>query len=345
MELGSEFAKGAAERVLGAKFPILMRVILPGLLATGVFYPAIERALERLPSDADHWWQRIVGYIVFVAFLGALASALNDEVYKLYEGRILWPARLFEWARKQQQKRVERLLDATKTAKSEEIYNERWYELRAYPINDDGVPEATHPTRLGNVLAGYEQYPGVRYGMDSVFFWPRIWLQIEQEKKSAIDSTWSVADGLLSVSAISFLGAAVWLGQAVGAIFGLGWQIVPLASPLYSFVAAFAWLVAGFFFYRISLPYHRANGEIFKSIFDLHREKIWSLTSLKPGEKEAWRAAWAYLQYVRLQCPNCKKGFNHPSSQKCAVCGFGLEELNRNFFATGKFPDVGPPSG
>jgi hypothetical protein len=49
-------------------------------------------------------------------------------------------------------------------------------------------------------------------------------------------------------------------------------------------------LVVGYGFYRLSLPFHRQNGEVFKSIFDLYRGKIREALELKPLEKETWDA-------------------------------------------------------
>src|SRR5260370_14859037 len=145
---------------------------------------------------------------------GALCSAIHGEVYKIYEGRILWPRRLLELALGNQRRQLARYVrkrDETKDLVPDTRYREAWYQLRLYPVNAEGEQIVERPTLLGNILAGYEDYPMKRYGMDPVFFWPRIWLQLEKEKKEEIDNSWSVADGFLSLSAVSFLGGALWL--------------------------------------------------------------------------------------------------------------------------------------
>ncbi len=197
MEAGFDAANGVAEKVLGVKLPVFMRLILPGLLATGVLYPFIAWILGYLPWDANHSWQRIAAYAALVLIVGALISTTNSEIYKIYEGRVCWPSRMFDWALKIQQNRVSRLRKAAESNRfvNPRRYDEIWYQLRDYPINDRGDPEATYPTQIGNILAGYEQYPNKRYGMDSVFYWPRIWLHVETNRKEEIDSQWSVADG------------------------------------------------------------------------------------------------------------------------------------------------------
>ena len=338
MDLGFEAAKGAAEKVTGIKLPVWMRMVLPGLLVTGVLYRTTAWALHYLPGDPDHAWLRLVAYAALVLVSGALVSTLNSEVYKIYEGRIFWPRRLFDWGKARQQARVTKLLARANAARSQAEYDEIWYQLRIYPTDDKADPQATHPTRIGNILAGYEQYPTTRYNMDSVFYWPRIWLQLEKEKKEEIDSQWSLADGFLTLSAVSILGGLSWIAQAlIATVSGFGRSAVPTGSLWVAPVAGLALIALGYLWYRLSLPFHRENGEVFKSIFDIYRSKVWDMTSLKPHEKQAWYAAWAYLQYQLIICPNCGQATG-VQSDTCQNCGFGLKEAKRNLDSSGTLP-------
>jgi hypothetical protein len=193
---------------------------------------------------------------------------------------------------------------------------------------------------LGNILSGYEQYPLNRYGMPSVFYWPRLWLQVEPEKKDAIDGAWSIADGFLSLSAVSFVGFVSWtIAAIIGSFEVLPSNHLPLRQPILAFLAGLGWLVLGYAFYRLSLPFHRANGEVFKSLFDLYREKIRTLTKLEAGEKEAWRAAWGYLQYLRIRCPNKECARLTPfATGTCTYCGAELKQLIERMKISGEFP-------
>lgn len=337
MVTGIEAAKGAAERVFGARLPVLMRTVLPGFLATAVLYPVVAWMVTRFPSDPEHVWERVVAYVALALLLGAVASAANNETYKLYEGRIPWPGLLARWALRLQKKRVKRLREEAKAAPTTERYDELWYQLRDYPIGDGGEPEPTHPSLMGNILAAYEQYPSTRYGMDSVFYWSRIWLQVEKDRKEEIDNQWCMADGLLALSAISYSGGFIWALQAVADLFGLGRPWLPFGSVGLTLAAVPVWIVTGYLFYRFSIPYHRANGELFKAIFDIYRDKVWNMTSLKPAEKESWPAAWAYLQYLAFKCPNCSE-YTSILKDDCENCGFGMAELKRSLSVTGQFP-------
>ena len=339
MELPFEAAKGVSEKALGVKFPALMRVVLPGLLASAALYPSVAWSLRQLPPSLEGW-VKLVAYAVLVVILGALISTLSNEVYKVYEGRIWWPKCLREWSCARQQERVNRLrweADAALARSDRTRYNEIWYQLRSYPLDEHGQPQATYPTLLGNILAGYEEYPGNRYGMDSIFFWPRIWLQMEKETKEEIDSQWSVADGFLTLSVISLVGGVLWMGQALVASLGLASFAIPLQLPCWAALVGVAWLLLGYLCYRLSLPFHRENGEVYKSIFDLYRSTIWEMTSLRPQEKEVWKATWLYLQYLRFKCPNCGKS-NSAASKQCEHCGFGLAEITQHWRSSGEFP-------
>jgi hypothetical protein len=342
---------GMAEKIVPlVRFPILMRVMLPGGLITAFIYPFImvgypAFAIQLNLPWAENWKQlAIVGAMVFV--FGALASAVNGEVYKIYEGRILWPRRLLELAVVRQQFRLDRQIrrrNEAKQAGRTTEYGEAWYQLRLYPTDTEGKQYVKRPTLLGNILAGYEDYPDKRYGMDSVFFWPRLWLQLEKETKEEIDNSWSVADGFLSLSAISSIGGVVWL--LVGALNAL--DVTAMTLPFSDWgilLAGMTFLVVGYGFYRLSLPFHRQNGELFKSVFDLYRDKIWSLTSLKPNEVQIWDSTWSYLQYLQVPCKGtlqsgakCDK-WVVAGGKECPQCGTPVCQSVAELINSGQFP-------
>ena len=217
MNLPFETAKGTADQLLNVRSPIYMRVGLPGALAMAVLYPPAGWLLARLPSQPEYLWQRVVAAIALAFLLGGIVSLLSDEIYKIYEGRILWPVWLLREAKSRQEARLGRLKRQEAEARAAgdvARLGEIWLQLRAYPVDDNSQPEVRRPTLLGNILEGYEQYPDTRYGMDSVFYWPRIWMLVEKDKKEEIDGRWCLADGFLTFSAVSLIGGAVWMVAA-----------------------------------------------------------------------------------------------------------------------------------
>ena len=296
-----------------------------------------------LSIDVTIGWQQLVIAGLVIVCVGALVSALNGEFYKIYEGRMGWPRGLYNRAVAFQQRRVDHLNDQSGKLRGvdPQRYNEIWYQLRLYPIdNQSAKRHATRPTLLGNILEGYEQYPQNCYGMDAVFYWSRLWLVIDKDLKEDISKSWSVADGLLSLSAVSYLAGLLWLVAYTGAeidLLGPNW--FPLGDNFNQTLTAVAgWFLLGYALYRLSLPFHRQNGEVFKSLFDLYRDKLMGMTALAPHEKESWRAGWSYLQYLKIPCPKCNAGTISIFTNDCGndACRAHQPEVVADFVKSGK---------
>lgn len=336
LEFGFEGATSLAEKIQPlVRFPILMRVVLPGALATAVVYPFTPLRSDVLSAPLAEVWRQLLVVLGLLLLLGAIISALGDKIYQIYEGRSLWPRWLFDRLQLSQTERVKVLLNAAADAKKGGRtlrYNEIWFTLRMYPLDDKGGPYASHPTLLGNILAGYEDYPKTRYGMDSVFFWPRLWFEVEKEKKVEIDGTWSVADGLLYLSAISLCAGVLWIAAGVIRTVSSFPSHLPFGAAAGSALAGLVLLVLGYAIYRLSLGFHRRNGEMFKTIFDLYRDNISSMTRLGDAEIRTWQGTWSYLQYLRIYCAKCRRYFP-ANEEQCGHCGHpsvkSFEELKR----------------
>ncbi|HEY1373278.1 MAG TPA: hypothetical protein VGH50_12465 [Candidatus Binatia bacterium] len=320
--LGIEGAKGIAEKIQPlVQFPVLMRVVLPGGLAMAIIYPFTPLQPDLLSADIDQAWREIVVVIAATFIAGALISALGGKLYEIYEGR-RWPRWLSKRLVARQAARVVKLrqvADKAGDAGDNNLYDETWLKLRMYPFGKDGEPYAARPTRLGNILAAYEDYPGTRYGMDSVFYWPRLWLQVDKDTKAEIDSSWSIADGFLYLSAVAIAGGALWLAAefflpGVKCFAHLPFALVGCKT------GGLALMAAGYIVYRLSLTFHVENGETFKALFDLFREKLKAMTEFGAAEAEKWDKTWAYLQYLMVSCPNCEHLYQL-SSERCPNCG------------------------
>jgi ribosomal protein L37E len=318
-----EALSGISEKVIPlVRSPFVMRKLLPGGLAVGILYPYLGIHANVVSGPFESLYKPAILLAGLAVLLGVLVSLLCDQIYRVYEGRILWPQSVLDTLTNFQQKRVSSLLRKAVNAESTGRtlrHRELWYTLRRYPVNESGDPYASNPTLLGNVLAGYERYPLTRYGMDSVFYWTRIWLQLTSEKKEEINSVWCVSDGLVTLSAVAFTGAFWWGAIGVGHRAGLvPDRLARLSHPL--FFAVF-FLAAGYAFYRLSIPYARANGEIFKAVFDLYRVQISAISEIGPKETEKWRGIWSYLQYLKVHCGSCGRHYV-ARDEKCPTCGY-----------------------
>ncbi len=64
------------------------------------------------------------------------------------------------------------------------------------------------PTRFGNVFRSAEVYPALRYGMDGVLFWPRLYAVLPERVATALAETRSTVERLAALSCLSAVFAA-----------------------------------------------------------------------------------------------------------------------------------------
>jgi hypothetical protein len=274
------------------------RVVLPGALLTFVSLPLIDGVLGLAHLRiADLSLALLAGALV----VGFLVSIFDDWIYQLYEGRTGWPDVLKAHGIDVWKERVREVYNLALDT-SDPSYNERWAYLRQFPTDADRVPTATAPTRLGNILAQYEaDYPLKRYGLDAVFFWPRLWLLIDKDTREEIDKEWAPTDCLLYLSAGCNVVALLYLLAVVVAI------NLPTGTPWLLHSGDETWLalalgvlgltVVAWGFYQLSIPGHIRNGEVFKSAVDIYRHKLSSITPADKGQRDQLLDLSDRLQY------------------------------------------------
>jgi hypothetical protein len=232
------------------------------------------------------WWTHLGGSrqaLLLVAFAAGVvfaATVLGTQVIPLtrllegYWGSGLVGRRMsnpFLW---RQRNRLSKLEAATTPSAGLRLYQE-------FPANGQ-----LRPTRLGNVLKAAESYPGdtARWGLDAVFWWPRLYLVLPDAPRQQVDDarvtmdqmvvvTWLVTVFGLVAAGFGAAGLAlsVWLPCAVGA----------LVMARVSYLAAVG---AGISF-----------GELVRSCFDLYRVPLlkslgWNTPPRWPDERELWQA-------------------------------------------------------
>ena len=309
-------------------FASLIRLYFPGLFLSILTFPVFSEIFKKIPFLKD---LSNPDYILLEAiFWGIILYALDDIIYRIFEGRMLWPSFLFNWRVKKENKYIEKHLKLNKKIKEEgkigsHEYRELWYKLRLFPIGKDSEYTAAYPTRLGNIIQGYEQYPGSRYGLDAVFSWYRIWLKLDKDVKGEIDNVLAKADFAVYSSFVFFvsfvfniIACIIKCLQGKGIIY-----LLPLPSCQTLLIVALLSLILGYLFYRLSCPLHRFYGEYFKSIFDLNKNSISEISEyfgVNEQERKRTMELTRYLQYHKTKCPNCGK-LNSGYLDKCKHCG------------------------
>jgi hypothetical protein len=298
---------------LSLKF--VFRLLLPGLVVALALLPLMETALLVLHI-------RIAKEAVFIGLAlvcGWLVLMLDMPIYMLYEGRRFWPRWLRRVLVQQEQKYLDRRLEIDRRYQQKdarilyEDYQEAWVDIRQFPIDESGKPIACFPTRMGNLIAAYEDYPNSRYGLDAIFFWSRIWVKLDKDLREDIDSSQALADSTLYTSFASSLLGVIFLVYTLLKMFGItGIRGVDQASFWSLIVITLAGFAAGYLLYRLGLHSQAAYGEWFKAMFDIYHSDLDFSPVLKrvgaitgedepvPPQEQA-KKAWLYLQYYRVK--------------------------------------------
>lgn len=291
------------------------RVIFTSLLPSIAFWATVAALVGSQAgwSRTRNWWGHLgTGTSVLVTVIALAILVLFALVLSAHEGRLLslyegyWGrrgigARLARRAANRHGKRVERLnkqiaeLDrkidqladenSEKREKTRQVNALFEYLYRNYPRD----PADAVPTCLGNILKAAERYPADdgRYGMDAVFYWPRLIAVVPTAARADLSDARASLAMLLNVCTLSLLLAA-------GTLVTLTAAVVHPAAAFWG-TAAGATLVA-FLTYRSALGPATVYAELVRATFDLYKGDL--LAQLKfalPGSLEEERALWANL--------------------------------------------------
>jgi hypothetical protein len=169
----------------------------------------------------------------------------------------------------------------------------RWAELqRHFDMAFPSTLPQVRPTRLGNTIAAFEDYPRTRYGMDTIALWARM-IPLLQDKHylEFVTQEKAVFDFFLNMLVvIPILG----LEAAYIALFYENWGI--LFSVLVMGIVI-TWVV-----YRGILIAARQWGGTVRVAFDLYRRDLGERLGLRQAssfhlERERWEALSAFILY------------------------------------------------
>jgi len=211
--------------------------------------------------------------LAWITFFAYLLSAQLNGLISLFEG--YWDnlpgARTLAARRKAYHRQILRKLRDQNNSNA--IY------LR-YPPPE--LPEHVMPTRLGNIMKNAEVYPLVRYEIDAVLVWPRLYSALPDRMIQEIGSARSALDLMI---VISTLGAAFAAAGGLLALALLPWYAFPLCLWAGAIVAWFGYESA----VRQTLPY----AQLIKTAFDLHRGTLlqtigWQVPTSYGEERRRW---------------------------------------------------------
>lgn len=264
-------------------------------LPAAVFVSAVDLTIRLFPmtenenGQAIDWTALVGALFVGALVLAALLDMLNFFVVRFFEGFVL-PSRVAEWGRRRHAAALKRMTDRIEHLKQHPGTHDEAYELERrrylmYPIVD------VLPTRLGNSIAAWEQYPYRRYQIDAVTTWPRLSPLLPAQVTGAISSAKAVFDFVAN----SIVLLVVW-GVLKGTLLAHSETAAVRAAWLCgsTAVAVCVWATA-------LVPAAMSWGETVKAAFDLHRLDLLRQMGVlrQPAmsaaeEKKMWREViWA----------------------------------------------------
>jgi hypothetical protein len=312
---------------------LIFRLVIPGFLLSLGFFPLLNLLLK-----LNGWTDKAeYAFVILIILLGWLITISDMGIYMLLEGRRFWPWPIRAFANYREEQRLARLKRETQSS-DERISSEAYFDIRNFPMTADGEYEVALPSRLGNLLYAFERHSKRNYGVDPIFYWPRIWLKLDKDAREEVDNMQALADSTTYTTFALLMSGLLWLLYAlvkylivlvlalctslaprVQYDLGLVDQLLPRKGV--AFIVAGIFLLAAFTIYRLSLYLHAQYGEFFKSIFDLNVANLGVSAIIKelsnlsaespsvtlspnPPQKDQFLIAARYLQYYRYRCPN-----------------------------------------
>ncbi|GAA0984237.1 hypothetical protein GCM10009555_057570 [Acrocarpospora macrocephala] len=244
-----------AKGVLGGAWALLVGWILPTALNVGLFVIAVAPSL-RHTGPVEKLWPAASGSAALLllaasVLLGLVLSALQNLLYRMLEGYLLWPSRLYRLGCARRTRAKQNLQDRLTVLRLERRQRSegslppdlaaRLAELSAdpemtrvlakdrlrsatqrallreklarYPISDEQMA----PTRLGNAIRRLEEYGYDRYRLDTQVMWNELTGVSPEQVRKQVDLARANVDffiALLAGHVIVIVAAAATLAAA-----------------------------------------------------------------------------------------------------------------------------------
>lgn len=275
-----------------------MRNFLPGFLfliiLSYTFFPSIL-IIKNIFNLLDTINKLLIWTILGFVF-GLIISSLDFAIYKLLSGYNIFHPRLQCVYTKLNDREITKyikLIDTLTVSRKEmeiDPQNDQAYDLnircsnklKMYPFDKDKkyyYPQTW--TRLGNIIAEYENYSKVCYGMSFNVFWQRLWYLLSKDVQDDISERGAKAD-FFSYMAFLFLiyspfAGFGWYSQVKIFMVSLpylpNWSHFPLVW-LISFASSF---LIFYILYDMATRAHENYGGYIEALFDLHQADILKL--------------------------------------------------------------------
>jgi len=262
--------------ILGTFLPTALFVILSVIFLVPLFPTTVPLLTPLQTLDAQ--WQ-VIGISLLTILLTGLLYNLNIPILRFYQGYPWQKSWLGQWRTRHYEAQFEAAHARWKGMRTllralpsdQEHYTKissAWNEI-GLRINSEFPKDKNFllPTRMGNIIRSFEDYPYRQYGMESVTLWPHLIAVINKDYATEMGDARTSFNFMLNSSVLSIALALAIL------LIGLLYPI-PLTSSLLwpqwlfeilGFVALAYW------FYLLSISRASAWGDMVKGAFDLYR--------------------------------------------------------------------------
>lgn len=312
-------------------YPFFLRSIIPGIAWAVFSYKLISPVMTQLGPDSLIARNLEVFYISEVVIGGILVSLCNLKILRLLR-RGFWRLGLGSWLVKRINAEIDRKRKEAERLEKEKQYREFdkiWAWLSRFPLDEQGNPRAVFPTRLGNIIYGYETQPRLTHGLEPGFYWYRIWVTLDRDTRREISTVSAESDCLIHCSFVLFLLFIIYSFALIVILVGLS-LLFPAPLDTYFLllkskglgVLVFLMIVTfllGWSCYELALPLLRVVGEYFKSMFEVFYKKVFEISLPSSDEKDRFEKLFQYLRYLNVKCSKCGHIYSY-TKQACPEC-------------------------
>ncbi len=135
-----------------------------------------------------------------------------------------------------------------------------------FPLKKENIM----PTNIGNILKASEEYPRLRYGIDPIVLWEHLYMQLPDELKSALDTSFNEMFLMLTSSVLSFVLGIEWAALSFMKAFSTG-SAFKVALALFFFLVFTLFAIN---FYKVSIVAALKFSRLIRTSFDLYRGKL-----------------------------------------------------------------------
>lgn len=297
-EISGKFSKSL---VFGCFFPVVFFLLLDWIFFAP-FLPPLQGAAGALAALDPEWKTAAVAGLA-VLFSGLLYT-LNAPIIRFYEGypwrhsllgRLLTGVQKRRWSRMVLLGRGLQAVQPDDPERAQNLADLSDRMLRGWYSGFPSQSGSVLPTRLGNTIRSFEDYPRRQYEMSAIPLYPRLLAVIEPGYAATVDDAKSSFDFMINVSFLSALSGAGLLLLGVGSrgLTGLG---------LVFWLQVAGLLVASSVFYAGSIGQAVTWGNLVRGAFDLYRGKLLEQLGYtqKPADLQAERALWSAISMQML---------------------------------------------